>query len=358
MSSANSHQDRLTVGLDVSDKYVHACFLDQQGSIVEESRLAATAVALRRRFGGSERYRVVLEAGLHSPWMSRLLLDLGHELYVANPRRLRAIYENENKSDRVDAEYLARIGRLDPALLYPLRHRSPEAQADLTVLRSRQALVKARATLANYLRGVVKSAGGRIPHCDTRRLARKAEEYLPAELLPALAPIVETMADLNTRIRAYDQQIEEMARTRYPETQLLRQVVGGGPITATTFILTVEDPTRFARARSIASYLGLRPRQDESGSQKPQLHITKAGDANLRTMLVQCCQYILGPFGPDTDLRRWGLALAERGGKNAKKRAVIAVARKLAVLLLRLWVTGEAYEPLRMARLRGALSST
>jgi len=356
MSTTSDDQGHFTVGLDVSDRYVHACFLDQEGNIVEESRLAATAVALRRRFGGPERYRVVLEAGLHSPWMSHLLLELGHELYVANPRRLRAIYENESKSDRVDAEYLARIGRLDPALLYPLRHRSPQVQADLTVLRSRQALVKARAMLANYVRGVVKSAGGRIPHCDARRLAAKAGEYLPAELVPALAPIVETLADLNSRIRAYEQQIAELARAPYPETQLLRQVAGVGPITATTFVLTVEDPTRFTRARSIASYLGLRPRQDESGSLKPQLHITKAGDANLRTMLVQCCQYILGPFGPDTDLRRWGLALAERGGKNANKRAVVAVARKLAVLLLRLWITGEVYEPLRMARLRGELS--
>jgi transposase len=356
MSATDNDQDLLTVGLDVSDKHVHACFLDHHGNIVEESRLAATAVALRRRFGGAERYRVVLEAGLHSPWMSRLLLDLGHELYVANPRRLRAIYQNESKSDRVDAEYLARIGRLDPTLLYPLRHRSPATQADLSVLRSRSALVKARGTLANYLRGVVKSAGGRLPHCDTRRLARKAVEYLPPELVPALSPIVETIADLDARIRAYDQQIEEMARSRYPQTELLRQVAGVGPITATTFVLTVEDPTRFARARSIGSYLGLRPRQDESGTLKPQLRITKAGDANLRSMLVQCCQYILGPFGPDTDLRRWGLKLAERGGKNAKKRAVVAVARKLAVLLLRLWVTGEIYEPLRMARMRGQLS--
>jgi transposase len=356
MSGASNDQGQMTAGLDVSAKHVHACFLDHHGNIVEETRLAATAVALRRRFGGAERYRVVLEAGLHSPWMSRLLLDLGHELYIANPRRLRAIYQNENKSDRVDAEYLARIGRLDPALLYPLRHRSPEASADLTVLRSRSALVKARGTLANYLRGVVKSAGGRIPHCDTRRLARKAGEYLPPELVPALPPIVETIADLDARIRAYDQQIEEMARSRYPQTELLRQVAGVGSITATMFVLTVEDPARFTRARSIGSYLGLRPRQDESGSLKPQLHITKAGDASLRTMLVQCCQYILGPFGPDTDLRRWGLKLAERGGKNAKKRAVIAVARKLAVLLLRLWVTGEVYEPLRMARVRGELS--
>lgn len=198
--------------------------------------------------------RVVLEAGLHSPWMSRLLIDLGHEVYVANPRRLRAIYENESKSDRVDAEYLARIGRLDPALLYPLRHRSPEAQADLVVLRSRAVLVKARSMLGNHLRGVVKSAGGRPPRCDTRSLARRVGDHIPSELAPALAPIVATMAELDARIQAFDAQIEEMSRDRCPETQLLRQVHRvGPPITAATFVLTVEDPYRFSRCRSIAS---------------------------------------------------------------------------------------------------------
>ena len=347
----------MTVGLDVGDKNIHACFLDEDGVVVEESRLAATPGALYRRFSGDERYRIILEAGIHSPWMSRLLLDLGHEVYVANPRRLRAIYENESKSDRVDAQYLARIGRLDPTLLYPLRHRSPETRADLAVLRSRTALVKTRSALVNHVRGAVKSAGGRIPRCDARYLARTATLHLPPELVPALSPILSTIADLDGRISAYDKQIEEMAKERYPDTRLLRQVPSVGPITAATFVLTVEDPTRFPRARAMGSYVGLRPRQGDSGTLKPQLRITKAGDKNLRSLLVECAQHILGRLGPDTDLKRWGLKLAERGGKNAKKRAVIAVARKLSVLLLRLWVTGEVYEPLRNARLRGELLS-
>ena len=346
---------QMTVGLDVSDRHVHTCFIDHDGLIMEESRLAATSNALRRRFSGGERHRVILEVGVHSPWMSRLLVDLGHEVYVANARRLRAIYTNENKSDRVDAEYLARIGRLDPALLSPLTHRSPETQADLAVLRSRAVLVKVRSLLANHLRGVVKSAGGRVPPAETRLLAGRMQNELPTELEPALAPVVSTMLELDERIRAYDQQIEAMSREHYPETQLLRQVHGVGLITAATFVLTVEDPTRFGNPRSIGSYLGLRPRQDDSGSLKPQLPITKAGDKNLRSLLVECSQHILGRFGHDSDLRRWGLKLAERGGKSAKKRAIVAVARKLSVLLLRLWLTGEAYEPLRNARLRGEL---
>lgn len=201
MSNAIGHEDGMTVGLDVGDKYVHACFLDRDGLIVEESRVASTAAALRHRFGGGERHRIILEAGLHSPWMSRLLVELGHEVYVANPRRLRAIYLNESKSDRVDAEYLARIGRLDPALLFPLRHRSAETQADLALLRSRAMVVKARSTLIQYVRGVVKSAGGRIPHCDARGFARKAVLHLPAELEPVLSPIVATIAGMDATIR-------------------------------------------------------------------------------------------------------------------------------------------------------------
>src|ERR1035437_9476712 len=137
------------------------------------------------------------------------------------------------------------------------------------------------------------------------------------------------------------------AQTRYPQTALLTQVSGVWTLTAMAFVLTIEDPQRFARSRDVGCYLGLRPKQQDSGERSPQLRITKAGDSYLRKMLVSCAHYIIGPFGPDTDLRRWGLKLCERGGKNAKKRAVVAVARKLAVLLHRLWVTGEVYEPLR-----------
>ncbi|MHB1414091.1 MAG: transposase [Chloroflexota bacterium] len=233
---------------------------------------------------------------------------------------------NENKRDKVDAEFLARIGRVDPTLLSPLTHRSAATQTDLALLRSRAAVVRARALLINYVRGVVKSGGGRIPHCDARYIARRAGRDLPEELVPALPPAVATIAGMDGTIRAYDKEIESMAEERYPETQLLRQVAGVGPITATTFVLTVEDPSRFPRSRSIGSYLGLRPRLDESGTLKRQLRITKAGDEALRSLLVSCSQYILGHFGPDTDLRRWGLQLAERSGPNGRKRAVVAVA--------------------------------
>ena len=352
MNDATTKQTTLTVGLDVGDRYVHVCVLDQAGEVVEESRLPNKRAALERRFTSSDPMRIVLEAGTHSPWLSRLLAELGHDVLVANPRRLRLIYMNESKSDRVDAEYLARVGRLDPSLLAPLRHRSARAQEDLALLRSRNSLVRARTRLITHVRGAVKSFGGRIPTGGADAFAKKAEPHIPEELRPALSPLLGVIAHLTIQIKALDERIEETARERYPETRLLTQVPGIGTLTAQCFMLTIEDPARFPSARAVASYVGLRPRQADSGTLSPQLRITKAGDEHLRWLLVAAAQHILGPFGPDTDLRRWGLHLAEKGGKNGKKRAAVAVARKLAVLLLRLWQTGEAYEPLRNAKRR------
>jgi len=340
-------KDKVTVGLDLGDKYTHICVLDSDGEVCEESRLRTTPMALRRRFAPMPRARMVLEAGAHSPWISRLLKECDHEVYVANPRKLRLIYQNDSKSDRVDAQYLARIGRLDPALLAPFQHRQADTQTDLALIRSRDVLVRSRARLINHVRGAVKSQGGRLSTCSSATFAAKALPDLPAQLEPALAPLLEVIATLDEQIRSYDRRIEEPAKERYPETALLRQVAGVGALTALTYVLTLEDPARFPDPRAVGSYLGLRPRRADSGDLSPQLHITKAGDEMLRRLLVSSAHYILGPFGPDTDLRRWGLALAERGGSRGKRLALVAVARKLSVLLLRLWATGEVYEPLR-----------
>ena len=354
MSDAITKETTLTVGLDLGDRYIQVCVLDETGEVVEESRLPNRRAALERRFGVCEPLRIVLEAGTHSPWVSRLLVDLGHEVLVANPRKLRLIYKNESKSDRVDAEYLARLGRLDPSLLAPLRHRSAETQKDLAVLRSRMCLVRARTRLISHARGAVKSFGERLPSCGAEVFAKKAENHIPPELEPALAPVFSAIRELTDKIKALDLLIEKTARESYPKTSLLTQVPGVGTLTAQCFLLTIEDPARFPKPRAVGSYLGLRPRQAESGSLRPQLRITKAGDDHLRWLLVTAAHYILGPFGPDSDLRRWGLALCEKGAKSGKKRAVVAVARKLAVLLLRLWQTGEIYEPLRNTNRREA----
>jgi transposase len=257
------------------------------------------------------------------------------------------IYQNDRKSDLVDAECLARVARLDPTLLAPIEHRGLACQADLALLRSRGCLVRARTQLVNHVRATVKGFGCRLPKCNTRSFGKRFDEKVPEPLRPALQPHIDLICELNLKIRRYERQIEEMADQRYPESALLRQVAGVGALTSMAYILTIEDPSRFKRSRAVGSYVGLRPRQDDSGQRSPQLRITKAGDADLRRLLVTSAHYIIGPFGPDSDLRRRGLALAARGGKNAKKRAVVAVARKLAVLLHHLWITGEVYEPLR-----------
>ena len=140
----------------------------------------------------------------------------------------------------------------------------------------------------------------------------------------------------------------------YPEALLLQQISGVGPITALAFVLLVEDPRRFEQSREVGAYFGLVPRLDESSDSTPQLRITKAGDELGRRLLVSAAQYILGPFGPECDLRSHGEAIAQRGGKNAKKRAAVAVARKLAVLMHRLWIAKATYDPQYLAKKRVA----
>src|SRR6184192_3374802 len=333
----------LTIGVDLGDRYSELYVVDAAGACVETGRIRTTVAGLEQWFGGRAPARVVLEAGTHSPWASRVLQRLGHEVLVANPRKLRAIY----KDDRVDAEYLARVGRLDPALLKPITHRGEAAQADLAVLSSRDVLVRTRTLLINYTRGVVKAMGGRLPRCSAESFARRVGPHVPPALRPALAPVLAQLQQLTAAIRGVDREVERRCAEQYPATAQLRQVSGVGPVTALAYVLVLEDPRRFPRSRAVGAYLGLRPRRSQSGEQDPQLRITKAGHPFLRRLVVQAAHYILGPHGPDCDLRRHGERIAARGGKNAKKRAVIAVARKLAVLLHVLWIRGEVYEPLR-----------
>jgi transposase len=344
----SKEQPKTTAGLDLGDKYSYLCLIEtHSGEVIEEGRLRTSPEAFRRRFA-SERppMRIAIETGTHSPWVSRLLEECGHEVLVANARKLRLIYANKRKTDEIDAQNLARLARLDPRLLYPLKHRGEGAQAHLAIIRSRQALVGSRTQLVNHVRGAVKSFGHRLPKCPARSFHKRAPEHIPEALRPALEPILEQIGSLTEHIRQYDRQLETVSEEHYPETGLLRQVEGIGPLTALTFVLTVEDPHRFEKSRSVGAYLGLVPATDRSGERDPQKRISKEGDEMLRKLLVSSAHYVLGPFGKDSDLRRHGEKIASRGGNNAKKRAAVAVARKLCVLLHRLWVTGEVYDPL------------
>lgn len=340
----DSTRDRQVVGLDLSDKRSTFVVLDHRGQVTEEGKVTTSRAGLKNQFGGAT-CRIALEAGCHSPWVSRLLAEMGHDVIVANPWQVALIAKNQRKTDRLDALRLARLARVDPQLLTPLTHRSEQAQADLEVLRAREQLVQARTALINHVRAAVKSVGERLPACSAPTFHEKVGALLPPALRAALEPMLIVIGELTKKIREMDKQVLRLIAERYPAARaLMDQLNGVGPLTALAFILTIEDARRFSRSRDIGAYLGLTRRQRDSGESSPQLRISKAGDAFLRRLLVQCAHYILGPFAADCDLRRWGLALAGRAGK---KRAITAVARKLAVLMHSLWSTGEVYEPLR-----------
>ena len=335
----------VTIGLDLGDRTSRTYEVTAAGECAREATVPTTVTGLTRYFDGRPRARVVLEVGTHSPWVSRLVAQLGHEVIVANPSAMFAGAPRRRRNDRLDARFLARQGRADVELLYPMTHRSVEAQRDLETLRARDQLVAARTKLINHVRGTVKSLGSRLSRCSADVFAKRAAPELPAELTPVLTPLLEVIADLTRRIAQAETAVAELIRERHPVAVQLQQPAGVGPITALAFVLLVEDPHRFRKSRDVGPYFGLVPRLDDSGESTPQLRISKAGDAFGRRLLVSAAHYILGPFGPPCDLRRYGEAIAERGGKNAKKRAVVAVARKLAVLLHQLWISGAAYDP-------------
>src|SRR5467141_1607711 len=338
---------KLTIGVDLGDRWSFYCVLDEAGKIILEQKVPTTQEAMKQTFGKIPRSRIALETGTHSPWVSRVLTELGHEVIVAHAQKVQLITKSNRKDDRHDARTLARLARIDPELLGPVRHRSAQAQIQLTVIRARAELVRARTALVNAARGLVKSYGQRLPKCGTRQVSRELGAGLNAELREVLEPLLKEIESLNERIQEYEVRVEKIARESYPHVELLKQVKGVGTQIALTYVLTLDDPHRFPKSREVGCFIGLCPGRRDSGESQPQMNISKEGDRYLRTMLVQGAHYIPGPFGEDSDLRRWGLKLAARGGKSAKKRAVVAVARQLAVLLHRLWVSGEVYEPLR-----------
>jgi transposase len=340
-------EQKVTIGLDLGDRWSFYCVLDEAGKVILEQKVPTTPEGMKQTFARIPRSLMALESGTHSPWLSRLLTELGHEVLVAHAQKVNLITKSTRKDDRHDAQTLARLARIDAELLCPVRHRSAQAQIHLTVIRARAELVRARTALVNAARGLVKSYGQRLPKCGTEQVSRELAAKLSTEMREVLEPLLREIESLNERIKEYEQRMEKIAKESYPYVCLLKQVKGVGTQIALTYVLTIEDPYRFEKSRDVGCFLGLRPGRRNSGQSEPQKNISKEGDRYLRTMLVQGAHYILGPFGADSDLRRWGLKLAERGGKNAKKRAVVAVARKLAVLLHRLWVSGEVYEPLR-----------
>jgi transposase len=335
----------ITIGVDLGDIWSHYCTLNEDGEVIDRGRFRTHPTGVEKRFRDLERARVAMEVGTHSIWVSEQIQELGHEVIVANVRELRAISHSDRKSDKVDAEKIARYARLDPEILRPIAHRTVAQQETLTLIRARDVLVRLRTGAVNSVRGLAKPCGYRLPASSTLCFAKRCVAVLPPGLAQALQPLLEQIADMTVKIKQYDRAIKELAETVYPETKALISVYGMGHLTALTFVLTLGNKERFHRSRDVGCYLGLRPKRSQSGDIDPQLGITKAGNGYLRRLLVECANHVIGPHGKDSALRQWGLHLGARGGSHARRRAVVAVARKLAVMLHRLWITQEVYMP-------------
>ena len=334
-----------SIGIDLGDRFSQFCILDADGEVIEEGRLRTTQEAIRARFERISVLRIAMEAGTHSGWVSRLLEELGHEVVVANPRDVFGIIHSNNKNDRIDAEKLARYVRVDPKLLSPITHRSEAQQLDLAIIRMREKFVVARTMLINAARGIVKSLGHRLPGCGADYFADRCRGVVPPQLKAVIDPLLDQIASLTKQIDVFDMEIDKLAYAKYPEAAPLLTVNGVGTLTAVAFVLTLGDKKRFPQSRDVGCYLGLRPRRHQSGDTDPELSITKSGNKYMRTLLIQCAQHILRPISKDSALKQWGLKLAGRHGRNSKKRAVVAVARKLSVLLHRLWTTQKRFDP-------------
>lgn len=341
-------QYKTIIGVDLGDRKNHVCVTDKDGNILSEKTITNNKEQITKLANEQRGALFAIEVGTHSPWVSRLIEANGCSCLVANARKLRAIYQNDRKCDQFDARMLAKLARVDPELLSPISHSSEERQLHRLSITLRDSLVRQRVNIISTIRFSLKSLGIRLPGCSTPSFVRYCRGHLEdSPLLKVVEASLEALDDLNGQIKTLDKQIAQTALDHYPQTRLLEQIPGVGPITSLSYVLAIGDPERFRDPRDVGAYLGLVPRRDQSGQNDKQLPISKAGNRAVRRLLVQCAQYILGHFGPDCDLRRYGLALATKGGKGAKRKAVVAVSRKLAVLMLVLWKTGQSYEPLR-----------
>lgn len=337
-----------TIGIDLGDKNNWYCVLGKKAEVEDRGKVACELGAMKeflKKHKGSE---VVIEAGTHSGWVSDLCGSLGVNVLVANPREVASIWKSSNKTDERDAEQLARLARADRKLLKPVETRERKHRLDLTLIKSREGLVRARVELVCLLRSLVKNFGYRLKETSTKCFSNQIQ--LPEELRGHLKGVLESIESLSKRIQEYDVAIQKQEEN-YPEVKKLQQVPGVGKITSMAYVLLVESPHKFKTSRDAGAYLGLKPKRDQSGKIDKELGISKTGNSMLRRLLVNCSQYILGRFGPDSDLKRFGHKLIQRGGRSAKKKAVIAVARKLAVLLHALWKSDQPYQPLRTQKI-------
>ena len=339
--------DKVTViGMDLGDKNHKAVVLAADGTEVERAEVKNTPEQVQEFLARHPGALLAVETGTHCRWISRLAAGLGHEVLVGNTRKLRMIWNSSRKNDWNDAEMLAKLARADRSLLVPVKLRDDESQELLRLVKARDILVKHRAGIVNMIRGFCKAQGVRMDGCTTEAFVRQ-EFDVPKVLREVTQPLFAVLRELSKKVALFDKILVRSLEKKHPEEAAAVMAINGvGPVTAAAFIATVGNPTTFGKPRDAGAYFGLVPRQDQSGQSDRQLRITKEGNTQVRALLVNCANYIMGPFGKDCDLRRHGLRIAARGGKNARKRAKVAVARKLAVVMLALLQSKKEYCPL------------
>jgi transposase len=334
------------IGMDVGGERSQVCAVNEAGQVVWEREIRTVRREVERAFRGHPKSRVCLEVGGSSAWISRLLKEMGHEVVACNPRRLRLIAESTLKCDRLDAEVLARLARLsglDGKLVPGVYQRSEATQFVRSFLKVRRALVRNRTSAANAARGLSRSLGHVLPSVKPERLTQRVQKAtLPEAVTSMVGPLLVTVEQLSEQIAVLDEQVA-MLGAKNPVVKRLQTIDGIGPLTSLAFVSCIEDPTRFGRSRDVGAYLGLRPVLRQSGGQRHQGAITKEGDPELRALLVQAAHALMHAKRA-SDLKTWARGLAKRVGK---KKAIIALARKLAVLMHRLWVRNESFEPQR-----------
>lgn len=335
------------IGMDLGDKNHKAVRLSAGGDIVERAEVLCTPDAVRAYLELNPGALLVIETGTHCRWICRLACAMGHEVLVGNARKLRMIWASSRKNDWNDAEMLARVARADRKLLAPVRLRADGDQALMRLVKARDLLVRNRTGIVNEVRGFCKSEGQRLPKCSAESFERMEHE-LPASVRAVARPLFAVLRELKKKIALYDKMLADMTRRLHPEELGLLEPIGGvGPVTAAAFLAAIGDCGTFGDARDAGPYFGLAPKQDQSGQTDRQMRISKEGNAVVRRLLVTAANHIMGPFGKDSDLRRHGLRIAERGGKNSRKRAKVAVARKLAVVMLAVLKSRTPYNPLK-----------
>lgn len=349
MSKCSTENKKVYVGFDVSEKTIEifaVCGTEtSKGSCKIDNNHDAIKKFLST-FKDPSRVCVVMETGTHSLWMSELIKGLGFEVIVAHARDLALIYRSDRKNDQLDAEKLARLAQADRKLLHPVKHMTLERQTDLTVLKARDLVVRQRTQLINTIRGLLRAAGHKLIEEEySTRTIKKCCSALPEYMRPAIMPLLQQICYLDLAIKEYDRLVRKLCK-KYPATKILQQITGVGELTSLAFVLIVGDPNRFDNAARLCAYLGIVPKQDQSGDTDKQLGITKKGNKLGRKLLIQAAHYILGPFGTDSELRSYGLRIQARGGKIAKKKSYVAVARKLVTVMFALWKNPDiAYDP-------------